>query len=91
MDYAVLLHSHCMQQKIFLDQQPYKSYKTSIYRLKGALAHYMNGRMKMHIDGLEGEQIHTILMLMVLNIIVFAALIVQIQARFAFLSWCTPF
>ncbi|MEL6130567.1 MAG: hypothetical protein AAFN42_12160 [Cyanobacteria bacterium J06554_1] len=45
----------------------------------------------MHIDGLEGEQIHTILMLMALNVIVFAALIVQIQAKFAFLSGCTLF
>ncbi len=45
----------------------------------------------MHIDGLEGEQIHTILMLMALNIIVFAALIVQTQAKFAFLSGCMLF
>lgn len=45
----------------------------------------------MNLDGLGEEQVHTLLILIALNIIVFAALVVKVQAEFAFSSLCTWF
>lgn len=45
----------------------------------------------MNLDGLGEEQVHALLMLIVLNIIVFAALMVKVQAEFAFSGLCALF
>ncbi len=45
----------------------------------------------MNLDGLGEEQIHTLLMLVTLNIIVFAALIVQIETEVAVSGICALF
>lgn len=45
----------------------------------------------MNLDGLGEEQVHILLMLITLNMIVFAALIVKIQTAFAFSGLCALF
>lgn len=45
----------------------------------------------MNLDGLGEEQIHTLLMLVVLNLIVFAALVTKAQTELAFSGWCDVF
>lgn len=45
----------------------------------------------MNLDGLQEEQVHTILMLIVLNVIVFAALITKIEAEVALSGLCALF
>ena len=45
----------------------------------------------MNLDGIGEEQVHALLMLIILNIIVFAALIVKVQAEFAVSGWCAFF
>lgn len=45
----------------------------------------------MNLDGLGEEQVHTLLMLVTLNMIVFAALIVKVQAEFALSGLCALF
>ncbi len=45
----------------------------------------------MNLDGLGEEQIHTLLMLITLNMIVFAALIVKVQAEVAVSGICALF
>lgn len=51
----------------------------------------VNRRITMNLDGLGEEQIHTLLMLVTLNIIVFAALIVQIETEVAVSGICALF
>ncbi|ESA36404.1 hypothetical protein N836_00590 [Leptolyngbya sp. Heron Island J] len=50
-----------------------------------------NGRIVMNLNGIGEEQVHALLMLIVLNIIVFAALVAKVQAEFAFSGWCAFF
>ena len=45
----------------------------------------------MNLDGLQEEQVHTLLMLIVLNIIVFMALITKIEAEVALSGLCALF
>lgn len=45
----------------------------------------------MNLDGLQEEQVHTLLMLIVLNLIVFMALITKIQAEVALSGLCDLF
>ncbi|WP_193996339.1 hypothetical protein [Leptolyngbya ectocarpi] len=45
----------------------------------------------MNLDGLGEEQVHTLLMLIALNMIVFTALIVKVQTEFAFSGLCALF
>ena len=42
----------------------------------------------MNLDGVEEEQIHTILMLITLNMTVLVVLMLKIQANFSSLHWC---
>ncbi|MEO0350747.1 MAG: hypothetical protein AAF282_11940 [Cyanobacteria bacterium P01_A01_bin.15] len=42
----------------------------------------------MNLDGVGEEQIHTILVLVTLNMIVFVALMLRVQANFSSLHWC---
>ena len=45
----------------------------------------------MNLDGIGEEQVHALLMLIILNIIVFAALIAKVQTEFALSGWCAFF
>ena len=65
-------------------------------RLKGfepqqTSGHLFNGRIVMNLDGIGEEQVHALLMLIILNIIVFAALIAKVQTEFALSGWCAFF
>ncbi|MGD1951193.1 MAG: hypothetical protein ACFB14_16305 [Leptolyngbyaceae cyanobacterium] len=48
----------------------------------------LDGRIAMNLDGVGEEQVHALLMLIALNVIVFAALIAKVQAEFALSGWC---
>ena len=45
----------------------------------------------MNLDGVGEEQVHALLMLIALNVIVFAALIAKVQTEFALSGWCALF
>lgn len=45
----------------------------------------------MNLDGIGEEQVHALLMLIVLNIIIFAALITKVQAELAISGLCALF
>ncbi len=45
----------------------------------------------MNLDGLGEEQVHTLLILIALNIIVFAALVVKVQTELALSGLCVLF